>query len=318
MPFDFAGRTAFITGGASGAGFGQAKVFGRAGCKVCIADIRGEAIDRALAELRHEGIECHGIALDITDREAFARAADEAEDALGPVTMLFGTAGVSIFGPLEKATYGDYDWIFDVNFGGVVNLMQTFVPRMIAHAETARKAGDGTTNGAGHIVNTASMGAFFANSGAGIYSASKFAVHGITMAMRDALKDYGIGVSVLCPANIKTNIAESVKTRPDKYGESGFAVDEREIAALHEIYSQGMEPEELAGHVKAAIEDNRFYIIPYPEARGMLEARFQQVLDALPPPDSDLEGQHKREEAMTRYIAARRAMDAERYGKSTR
>jgi short-subunit dehydrogenase len=138
------------------------------------------------------------------------------------------------------------------------------------------------------------------------------------MAMRDALKGYGIGVSVLCPANIKSNIAESIRTRPEKYGASGYAVDEREIAALHEIYSQGMEPEELAGHVKAAIEENRFYIIPYPEARPMLEAIFQQALDALPPPDSDKEGQAKRHKAMMKYIEARKAMDTERYGKSTR
>jgi NAD(P)-dependent dehydrogenase (short-subunit alcohol dehydrogenase family) len=317
MAFDFAGRTAFITGGASGAGFGQAKVFGSAGCKVCIADIRGDAVDRALAELRGEGIECHGIELDITDRAAFARAADEAEQALGPVTMLFGTAGVSIFGPLERATYADYDWIFDVNFGGVVNLMQTFVPRMIVHGQALKQRGDNAER-VGHIVNTASLGAFFANSGSGIYSASKFAVHGITMAMRDALKDHGIGVSVLCPANIRSNIAESVRTRPAKYADSGYAVDEREIAALHEIYSQGMEPEELAGHVKAAIEENRFYVIPYPEARPMLEATFQQALDALPPPDSDRAGQEKRHKAMMKYIEARRAMDGERYGKSTR
>jgi NAD(P)-dependent dehydrogenase (short-subunit alcohol dehydrogenase family) len=306
MAFDFAGRTAFITGGASGAGFGQAKVFGRAGCNVCIADIRGEAVAKAIEDLRGEGIECHGIELDITDREAFASAADEAERALGPVTMLFGTAGVSIFGPLENATYDDYDWIFGVNIGGNINLMQTFVPRMIGHGL------------GGHVVMTASLGAFFANSGSGIYSASKFAVHGLSMAMRDALKGYGIGVSVLCPANIKSNIAESIRTRPEKYGASGYAVDEREIAALHEIYSQGMEPEELARHVKAAIEENRFYVIPYPEARGMLEAIFQQALDALPPPDSDKEGQEKRHKAMMKYIEARKAMDTERYGKSTR
>src|SRR5690606_6666223 len=152
---------------------------------ICIADIRGEAIAKALAELRAEGIECHGIELDITDREAFVGAADEAEQELGPGTMLFGTASVSIFDPLENATYVDYDWIFDVNLGGNINMMQTFVPRMIGH------------DLGGHIVNTASLGAFFANSGSGIYSASKFAVHGITMAMRDALKGYGIGVSVL-------------------------------------------------------------------------------------------------------------------------
>jgi NAD(P)-dependent dehydrogenase (short-subunit alcohol dehydrogenase family) len=302
MSFEFKGRTAFITGGASGAGFGQAQVFGREGCKIAIADIRGDAVENAVARLKSEGIEAYGVELDITDRAAFARAADEVEAALGPVTMLFGTAGVSIFGPLEQATYDDYDWIFDVNLGGVVNLMQTFVPRMIAHGL------------GGHIVNTASLGCFFANSGSGIYSASKFAVHGITMAMRDALKDKGIGVSVLAPANIKSNIADSVKTRPARFGQSGYAVDEREIAALHEIYSQGMEPEELAGHVKQAILENLFYIIPYPEARGLLEATFKQALDALPPADSDQAGQEKRNQAMMKYIAARREMDAERYG----
>ncbi len=228
------------------------------------------------------------------------------EAALGPVTMLFGTAGVSIFGPLEKATYDDYDWIFSVNYGGVVNLMQTFVPRMIAHGQ------------GGHIVNTASLGCFFANSGSGIYSASKFAVHGITMAMRDALKDYGIGVSVLAPANIKSNIADSIHTRPEKFGHSGYKVDEREIAALHDIYSQGMEPEELAGHVKQAIDENRFYIILIRNHAGCSKATFQQALDAIPPADSDVEGQAKRHEAMIKYIAARREMDVERYGNSAR
>lgn len=299
---DFAGKTAFITGGASGAGLGQAKVFADAGCSIVIADIRQDAIDAALAELKARGANAHGIRLDITDRAAFAAAADEAERVFGPVHLLFNTAGVSIFGPLEKASYDDYDWIMGVNWWGVVNGMQSFVPRMLAHGE------------GGHIVNTSSLGCFVATSGAGIYSASKFAVHGITMAMRDALKDKGIGVSVLCPANIRSNIAESIKTRPAHLANSGYAVDEREIAALQEIYAQGMDPEELAGHVKDAIEDDRFYIIPYPEARPMLEAAFQQVLDALPPIDSDPEGQARRASAMGRYVEARRQMDAERYG----
>ncbi|WP_114952832.1 SDR family NAD(P)-dependent oxidoreductase [Sphingosinicella terrae] len=299
---DFQGKTAFVTGGASGAGLGQAKIFGAAGCRVVIADIRQEAIDAALVELRDSGVEVHGIRLDITDREAFAAAAEESVRVFGPVQLLFNTAGVSIFGPMERATYDDYDWIFGVNVGGVVNGMQTFVPRMIAHGQ------------GGHIVNTASLGAFVANSGSGIYSASKFAVHGLSMAMRDALSGHGIGVSVLCPANIRSNIAESVKTRPAHLSNSGFDVDQREIEALHEIYSQGMDPEELARHVKDAIEQDLFYIIPYPEARPMLEAMFRQVIDALPPPDTDLEGQEKRAKAMARYIEARQKMDSERYG----
>lgn len=299
---DFQGKTAFITGGASGAGLGQAKIFGAAGCNIVIADIRQDAIDAALAELSGRGIAAHGIRLDITDRAAFARAADEAEATFGPVHLLFNTAGVSIFGPMERATYEDYDWIFGVNLGGMVNGHQSFVPRMIAHGQ------------GGHIVNTASLGCFVAASTAGIYSASKFAVHGLSMAMRDALGKYDIGVSCLCPANIRSNIAESVKTRPEHLANSGFDVDAREIAVLHEIYAEGMDPEELAGHVKAAIEENRFYVIPYPEARPMLEAAFQQVLDALPPPDSDLAGQAKRDAAMLRYIQARQPLDSERYG----
>jgi len=299
---DFAGKVAFITGGGSGAALGQAKVFAKAGCKVVIADVRQDHLDQGVAALKSRGAQVHGIKLDVADRAAFVRAADEAERVFGPVQLLFNTAGVSVFGPLEKATYDDYDWMMGVNFGGVVNGMQSFVPRMIAHGK------------GGHIVNTASMAAFHAASMAGIYSASKFAVLGITMAMRDALAKYEIGVSVLCPANINTNIAESVKTRPAHLAQSGFQVDEREIAALRAIYAQGMDPEELAGHVLDAVKENRFYIIPYPEARKGLEAGFEQVLDALPSEDSDRDGQAKRNLAMQKYREARAALDEEKYG----
>jgi NAD(P)-dependent dehydrogenase (short-subunit alcohol dehydrogenase family) len=298
---DFQGKVAFITGGASGAGLGQAKVFAAEGCKIVIADIRQDHLDQATAELRGRGAEIHPIRLDITDRAAFADAADEAERVFGPVHLLFNTAGVSIFGPLEKATYDDYDWIMGVNFGGVVNGMQSFVPRMIAHGQ------------GGHVINTASLGCFTAGSIAGIYCASKFAVHGITMAMRDALSKHGIGVSVLCPANIRSNIAESVRTRPAHLSNSGYIVDEDEISALHEIYAQGMDPEELARHVLEAVRRNEFYVIPYPEARAGLETAFQQVLDAIPPLESDPDGIAKRMAAMERYRAAREALDAAKY-----
>jgi len=299
---DLQGKVAFITGGGSGAGLGQAKVFSAAGCKVVIADIRRDHLVQATAELKARGAQVHPIQLDITDREAFQRAADEAESVFGPVQLLFNTAGVSIFGPLERASYDDYDWIMGVNFGGVVNGMQTFVPRMIAHGK------------GGHIVNTASLGAFVASSTPGIYSASKFAVHGITLAMRDALAKYDIGVSVLCPMAIKSNIGDSIKTRPARLAKSGYTVDEQELQILREIYAEGMDPEELAGHVLEAVRKNQFYIIPYPEARPALEAAFRQVLDSLPPEDSDPAGVAKREAAMRKYIQARRAMDKAKYG----
>ncbi len=298
---DFEGKVAFITGGGSGAGLGQAKVFSAAGCHVVIADIRQDHLDQATASLKQRGAKVHPIKLDVTDRRAFSRAADEAESVFGPVQLLFNTAGVALFGPLERATYEDYDWVMGVNFGGVLNGMQTFVPRMIAH-------GTG-----GHIVNTASVGAFVADSLTGIYCASKFAVHGLTMAMRDALAKHDIGVSVLCPMNINSKIGESIKTRPTHLSNSGYSVDEREINVLNEIYSQGMDPEELAIHVLEHVTENEFYIIPYPEARPVLDEVFRSVLASLPPVDSDLDGVAKRHAAMLKYFEARRSLDKAKY-----
>jgi len=301
---DFNGKVAFITGGGSGVALGQAKVFGKAGCRVVIADIRDDHLAHGLRELKAQGTECHGIRLDITDREAYARAADESERVFGPVQLLFNTAGVSIFGPLEKSTYSDYDWQMGVNFGGVVNGIQTLVPRMIAHGK------------GGHIVNTASLGAFLSSNFAGIYCASKFAVLGLSEALRQALEKYHIGVSVLCPANVKSNIAEAIKTRPAKYSDSGYDYDEQTIESLQRIYSQGMEPVELAQHVLEAVKKNQLYIIPYPESRQPLKAHFEAIMAALPPEDSDPQGVAKRQAAMARYRDEVAAQQRLREGKA--
>jgi NAD(P)-dependent dehydrogenase (short-subunit alcohol dehydrogenase family) len=128
------GKVAFITGGGSGVALGQAKVFAEeARMKVAIADIRRNHLDEALAHFSRHDLPVHAIELDITDRSAYARAADEAERVLGPVELLCNTAGVSQFGPVEKATYDDWDWQLDVNLKGMINGVQTFLPRMIAH-----------------------------------------------------------------------------------------------------------------------------------------------------------------------------------------
>lgn len=286
---DFNGKVAFITGGGSGVGLGQAKVFSRAGARVVIADIREDNLDEAMRYFRATGAKVHPIVLDITDRAAFAEAADEAENVFGPVQLLFNTAGVSIFGPLEKSTYDDYDWQMNVNFGGVVNGIQTFIPRMIEYGK------------GGHIVNTSSVGGILAAGPAGIYSASKFAVRGLSEALRSELAKYDIGVSVLCPANVNTNIAESVKTRPEKYSHSGYRFNDEVLASLRRIYSAGKDPVELAEEVLEAVKNNRLYIIPYPEVRGALENHFAEIIAALPPEDSDPDGVSKRQAAMVQY-----------------
>lgn len=291
---DFDGQIAFITGGASGAGFGQAEVFGKAGAKIVIADVRPEAIDEALAKLKAMGIEAHGIVLDIMDREAYARAADEVEQVFGaPPTLLSNTAGVNSFGPVENTSYADFDWIVGVNLGGVINGMVTFVPRMIAAGKPA------------HIVTVASLGGFMGSALAAPYSAAKAAVVNLMESYHQGLAKHGIGVSVCCPANIKTNIAEASRIRPKDLGPSGYVENDASIASLHSIHIHGMEPVELAGHIKKAVEDGQLYVIPYPETRESLKARFDAILDSVLPLEADPEGARKRSEALAQWAADR-------------
>jgi NADP-dependent 3-hydroxy acid dehydrogenase YdfG len=295
---DFNDKVAFITGGGSGVGLGQAKVFAKAGAKVVIADVRKDHLDEAMGYFKGTDAEVHPIVLDITDREAYAAAADETERVFGTVQLLFNTAGVSIFGPLEKSTYNDYDWQMNVNFGGVVNGIQTFVPRMIEYGK------------GGHIINTSSLGGIIAAGPAGIYSASKFAVRGLSEALRSELAKYDIGVTVLCPANVNTNIAESVKTRPEKYSKSGYRFNDEVLASLRKIYSAGKDPVELAQEVMQAVKENRLYCIPYPEARQPLENHFREIIASLPPEDADPEGVARRQAAMEQY---RKELAAQQY-----
>lgn len=291
---DFKDRIAFITGGASGAGFGQALVFGRAGAKIVIADVRQQAVEKALADLKKEGIVAHGIVLDITDRAAYARAADEVEKVFGgPPTLLFNTAGVNSFGPVENSTYDDFDWLIGVNLGGVVNGMVTFVPRMIKAGKPA------------HIVTVSSLGGLQGSALAAPYSAAKAAVINLMESYRMSLEKYGIGVSVLCPANIKSNIAEAVRIRPAKFSNTGYVETQEAIDSLHSIYIHGMEPVDLATHVKRGIEENKLYIIPYPESKEMLRKHFDEIVGSVLPMEADPEGAKKRTEALQRWAADR-------------
>jgi NAD(P)-dependent dehydrogenase (short-subunit alcohol dehydrogenase family) len=286
---DFKDKVLFVTGGASGAGFGQAKVFSEAGCKVVIADVRQDALDRAKAELTGRGAVVHTIKLDITDRAAYAAAADEVEAVFGtPPQILLNTAGVNSFGPPEATTYDDYDWIMGVCLDGVINGMVTFVPRMI-------KAGLG-----GYIVSTSSMGGFWGTPITAPYSAAKAAVINLMESYALSLPKYGIGVSVLCPANIRSNIAHSTDTRPAHLSNTGYLVDDLSTQTLQDFYDMGMDPEVLAQHVKKGIEDERLYILPYPEEREALTKHFQIIIDSVLPMETDPEGVAKRMAAFKR------------------
>jgi len=284
---DFAGKVAFITGGASGAGFGQAKVFSEAGCKVVIADVRQDHLDEAKAYFKNKKAQVHNIKLDITDRKAYAAAADEVEKVFGsPPQLLFNTAGVNTFGPAEASTFEDYDWVLGVCLGGVINGMVTFVPRMI-------KAGKG-----GYIATTSSMSAYQVSSMVAPYSAAKAAVNSLMEAYRQALKPYNIGVSCLCPGNIKSNIFEATLTRPTHLKNTGYIENDDTINALRAFHSQGIDPEELARILKKGIEEEQLFIIPFPEPQQLLRENLERIIDYASP-----EGSKKQDKLLIKRMA---------------
>jgi NAD(P)-dependent dehydrogenase (short-subunit alcohol dehydrogenase family) len=262
---DLAGRTAFVTGGANGIGLGLARVLLDQGCRVAIADVREESIQAALASLDNR--EVMGVRLDVTSRDRFAEAADEVEDRLGPVSLLFNNAGINLFRSIDDSSYADWDWVLGVNLGGVINGVATFVPRMKA-------GGQG-----GHIVNTASMASFLASSMPGIYNCSKFAVRGLSESLRHSLHPHGIGVSVLCPGLVNSEIYRSDEIRTPGTEAGGHATDPAFVEMLGNVHKFGMDPVEVAEKVVAAIKANRFYIFSHPEFKDELREVFDQILE---------------------------------------
>ena len=263
---DVRGKVAFITGGGSGVGLGMAKVFTDAGMKVVIADVRQDHLDTAARELSGRAI--HAIQVDVSDRAAMEQAAIESERVFGKVHVVCNNAGINLFNDIGDAKYSDWDWVLGVNLGGVINGVQTFVPRIKAHGE------------GGHIVNTASMAAFLAGPGAGIYTCSKFAVRGLSEALRYSLAPHGIGVSVLCPGLVKSAIYQSEQIRPERL--QGTTTSPEFLARLAEVHELGMPGEDVAVKVLRGIERNELYIFSHSEFKDELREIFDGILAALP------------------------------------
>ena len=264
-------KVAFITGGASGIGLGMAKAFISAGMKVIIADIRKDYLEDALNSFDGDKENIHSIQLDVTDRKAFEDAAQEAERVFGRVHILCNNAGIYLYGPMQKATFDDWDWVLNVNLGGVINGIQTFVPRIQSHGE------------GGHIVNTSSISGIFVAGGTGVYTTSKFAVVGLSEALRLDLESENIGVSVLCPGFVNSKIYDCGETRPDLLADSGYQVRPEITEQLEKVHDElGMDPLEVGEKVLSAIRQNKLYIITHPEFAEEIRRRSEALLVAVP------------------------------------
>jgi NAD(P)-dependent dehydrogenase (short-subunit alcohol dehydrogenase family) len=261
---DFAGRTAFVTGGANGVGIGLVRALLAEGCKVAVADIRQESIDKALAML--DNSEVMGVQVDVSSRDGMAKAADKVEAQFGPVTLLFNNAGVNLFQTIESSSYSDWDWLMGVNLHGPINGVMTFVPRMIAHGK------------GGYVVNTASMAGWLASGSPGIYNTTKFAVRGMSESLRYSLAPHGIGVSCVCPGLVKSYIYASDDIRPDALKGDAKPVNEEGVKRLAGLHEVGMEPDVIGARILQGMREGQTYIFPMPDHKEELAEYFEEVL----------------------------------------
>jgi NAD(P)-dependent dehydrogenase (short-subunit alcohol dehydrogenase family) len=274
---ELAGKTAFVTGGASGIGLALGRAFAEAGMNVMLADIEPKALAAAVNRLEHLG-PVRGVPCDVADPTSVERAAEASYEAFGNVHVVCNNAGVAGGGggldDISLDSWLDsWRWILDINLMGVLHGIRTFLPHIRAHGE------------GGHIVNTASMAGMVSGYGLNPYTTSKFAVVGMSEGLAVQLKPLGIGVSVLCPGYVRTRIDEAGRNRQERYGPMRIPDPASPAAALAahiraEIRA-GIDPSDVAAQVLAAIRENEFYVFTHPELRGETEERFAAILAAM-------------------------------------
>lgn len=272
---DVAGKVCVITGGASGIGLAMAEAFGAAGAKLVIADIETAALDNAVLSLRAQGFEAVGVKTDVArygEVEALARAA---LDAFGKVHIVVNNAGVSITGPAWELSLDDWRWVMDVNLWGVIHGVKAFAPILLAQGE------------GGHIVNTASEAGFLGIGHHAPYCASKAAVISVSLALYSELEAAvsDIGVSVVCPGMVDTQIHRSWRNRPSE--DQPWSLREREpqtTARIDAFQARGVPPEEVARVTLEAVRAKRFFVFNTPHWRDMLAGiRDVQISGRNPP-----------------------------------
>ncbi len=266
---DIAGKTAFVTGGASGIGLGISKALIKRGANVIIADIRDDHLQAAEAEINNPE-KLLTVKLDVTDRKQYAQVIEEAQSRFGNIHILVNNAGVAVVGPVELASYADWDWTMNVNLGGVVNGMVTLLPHMLAHGE------------GGHIVSTASMSGLVPHPGAVIYTTTKAAVIGMSEAMRGELEPKGIVVSAFCPGPVQSNINEAGKTRPAELADTGYAETDKRRQGINTLAHLFKPAEAIGERVCDGIENNELYILTHSEFKQGVQERANAIVSAVP------------------------------------
>ncbi|KQW71049.1 short-chain dehydrogenase [Phenylobacterium sp. Root77] len=259
---DLTGKTAFITGGASGLGLAMAHAFGGAGMNVMLADIEEAPLKAAVADLEARQVRTASVLCDVGDRAAVVAAAQATLDAFGKVHVVCNNAGVGAGGPISEVKPADWDWIVAVNLMGVVYGMEAFLPHIRAHGE------------GGCFVNTASMAGMISVPGMEPYTATKYAVVGMSEGWAGQLAPENINVAVLCPGFVKTRINQSGRTRQEKFG----GPTEPAATPGGSLVDNGIDPERVGRRVLEAVQNDERYIFTHPDMRGLVQGRFGRIM----------------------------------------
>ena len=254
-------KVAVITGGASGIGLATARKLAAEGARLVLADVEEPALTAAAAELDALPVVC-----DVGDRAAVAALATTTYEAFGHADIVFNNAGVAVGGPTVEMSHDDWEWLMRVNLWGPIHGVEEFLPAMVE-----RGAG-------GHLLFTASFAGLVPNVGLGPYCVTKYGVVAMAEVLQKELRADGIGVSVLCPMRVATNIGESERNRPNELGgpEASPRVEDQGEDNPDQA-GRVLDVDDVAANVVDAIKRNRLYIVPHAESRRFVERRFQRI-----------------------------------------
>jgi NAD(P)-dependent dehydrogenase (short-subunit alcohol dehydrogenase family) len=276
---DVQGKTAIVTGAASGIGLGIATALATAGANIVLADLRVESLGAARKAIEATGARVATVVVDVSDPQSVEAAGKVALDSFGALHIAVNNAGVAMHGtPVESVTMQEWNWVIGVNVMGVINGIRTFVPMIRAHGQ------------GGHVVNTGSVSSLFVREGRnqGAYAMTKYAVLALSEALEQELAGSDIGVSVLCPGGVRTSIFDSAATRPDRFGGS-YQRPEQE-AMKTAFAPAALDPDVVGRRVLQAIRDNEFYVLTHTAEREVISARFDRIRAAFDRADGIMPG----------------------------
>ena len=264
---NFDERATVITGGANGIGFATAREFARRGARVMLGDIDRSALDDAVAILRADGVDAYGVVCDVRKLDDVERLADEAFRVFGDVHVVFNNAGIAYAGPIVDTSHDDWRFVIDVDLWGPIHGVEAFLPRLIAQG------------GERHMVFTSSFAGLIPNVGLGPYCVAKYGVVALAETLAREVRPNGIGVSVLCPMIVETNLlANTERVRSADYGPATPSPAEtvQQLASAPTDDSV-LNVEDVARLTADAILANRLYVLPHRAARDSIRRRFERI-----------------------------------------